>query len=216
MKNLILSISIFIICISCNQKQAINQGNADKALLESLTAKRVTLPNGWSLTPVGTSLNLNDLPLNLVVSPSQKLLAVTNNGQSTQSIMLIDAASEKVLDEVIIKKSWVGLAFSKDEKYIYASGGNDNIVVIYKIENQKLIQDGEIKLGEALPKAKISPAGLCVDAQNNRLYVTAKDSKSFFICDLNSRKVIKEEKLNAEPYTCMIAPQSNELYITLW
>ena len=216
MKNLILSICLLFTCFACNQKQASNQGNGDKALLESLTAKRVTLPNGWALTPVGQSLNLNDLPLNLVVSPSQKLLAVTNNGQSTQSIMLIDAVSEKVLDEVIIKKSWVGLAFSEDEKYIYASGGNDNVVVIYKIENQKLVQDGEIKLGEVYPKSKISPAGLCVDAQNNRLYATAKDSKSIFICDLKERKVIKEEKLSAEPHTCMIAPQSKELYITLW
>jgi DNA-binding beta-propeller fold protein YncE len=126
-------------------------------------------------------------------------MTVTNNGQSTQSITLIDVATEKVLDDVIIKKSWVGLAFSEDEKYIYASGGNDNIVVIYKIENQKLIQDGEIKLGDVYPKGKISPAGLCVDSKNNRLYVVAKDSKSLFICDLNERKVLKEAKLTAMP-----------------
>jgi DNA-binding beta-propeller fold protein YncE len=200
---------------ACNPKQS-NLSKGNDPLLANLTAKRVTLPNGWSLTPVGTSLPLNDLPLNLVVSPSQKLMAVTNNGQSTQSITLIDVATEKVLDDVIIKKSWVGLAFSEDEKYIYASGGNDNIVVIYKIENRKLIQDGEIKLGEVFPKSKISPAGLCVDSKNNRLYVVAKDSKSLFICDLKERKVLKEEKLTAEPYTCMLTPQGNELYITLW
>ena len=103
MKNLILFILILLSCFACNQKQATNQSNGDKALLENLTAKRVTLPNGWALTPVGKSLNLNDLPLNLVVSPSQKFLAVTNNGQSTQSIMLIDAVSERILDEVSIK-----------------------------------------------------------------------------------------------------------------
>lgn len=213
MKHVSFFIGIILCCLACNPKQSSNQNRKDP-ILESLVAKRVTLPNGWSLTPVGRSIQLNDLPLNLVVSPSQKLLAVTNNGQSTQSITLIDAATEKVLDDVIIKKSWVGLAFSQDEKYLYASGGNDNVVVIYKIDNQKLIQDGEITLGEAFPKAKISPAGICVDA--NRLYVVAKDSKSLFICDLATRKVIKEEKLSAEPYTCMLAPNSNELYITLW
>ncbi len=215
MKSLLYSMAIILLCVACNPKQTQHQNGKDP-LLESLIAKRVTLPNGWSLTPVGNSIQLNDLPLNLVVSPSQKLLAVTNNGQSTQSITLIDVASEKILDDVIIKKSWVGLAFSDDEKYLYASGGNDNIVVIYKIENQKLIQDGEIKLGEAYPKAKISPAGICVDTKNNRLYVVAKDSKSLFICDLATKKVIKEEKLSAEPYTCMMASKSKELYITLW
>ena len=212
MKNIFFTFSLLTLCIACQPKQATQKANGQ--LLENLTTNRVTLPNGWALTPVGTSLNLGDLPLNLIVSPSQKYLAVTNNGQSTQSITLIDAATEKVLDDVVIKKSWVGLAFSADEKYLYASGGNDNVVVIYKVENQRLIQDGEIKLGE--PKARISPAGICVDSENNRLYVVAKDSKSLFICDLKDKKVIKEERLSNEPYTCMIKPNTDELYITLW
>src|SRR5678816_3953434 len=84
------------------------------------------LPNGWSLTPVGKSLPLGDLPLNIAISPSKKYLAVTNNGQSIQSIQLIDVQYEKILDSIDIAKSWLGLKFTADEKYLYASGGNDN------------------------------------------------------------------------------------------
>lgn|GEM_PF-2935114 len=51
---------------------------------QALREARIKLPNGWSLTPVGNSLTLQDLPLNLVVSPSKTLLAVTNNGQRKQ------------------------------------------------------------------------------------------------------------------------------------
>ena len=94
--------------------------------LQQLESKRVHLPNGWSLTPVGKSLQLGDLPLNIAVSPSKKYLAVTNNGQSTQSLQLIDVKSEKVRSTVVIPKSWYGLKFSADEKFLYASGGNDN------------------------------------------------------------------------------------------
>ena len=54
---------------------------------------RILLPNGWSLTPVGKSMPLGDLPLNIVVSPSKKYIAVTNNGQSIQSIQLMDAVN---------------------------------------------------------------------------------------------------------------------------
>jgi hypothetical protein len=107
-----------------------NMGSAgqpeEMAIYKELSSKRINLPNGWSLTPVGRSLDLDDLPLNLVVSPSKKYLAVTNNGQSTQSITLIDAESEKVLDTAMVAKSYLGLAFSQDEKTVYASGGNDN------------------------------------------------------------------------------------------
>ena len=61
----------------------------------SIDAHRIKLPNGWTLSPVGKSLPLGDLPLNMAVSASQKLMAVTNNGQSTQSLQLIDVQAEK-------------------------------------------------------------------------------------------------------------------------
>ena len=107
--------------------------------LKQLDDKRINLPNGWSLTPVGSSLPLGDLPLNIVVSKSKKYLAVTNNGQSVQSIQLIDAANKRELDNVVIAKSWYGLAFSDDEKYLYAGGGHDNWIIKYAIKNNKLI-----------------------------------------------------------------------------
>src|ERR1700754_462750 len=96
-------------------------------------AKPVQLPNGWSLTPVGKCLPLGDLPLNIAVSPTKKYMAVTNNGQSTQSIQLIDVKKEKISDSTDIAKSWLGLKFSADEKYLYASGGNDNRILKYEI-----------------------------------------------------------------------------------
>ena len=37
----------------------------------------VSLPNGWRLTPAGKQLPLGDLPLNIAVSPSGKLAAVS-------------------------------------------------------------------------------------------------------------------------------------------
>ena len=67
-------------------------------LNDQLNSKRIILPNGWSLSPAGRSVELGDLPLNIAVSGSEKFIAVTNNGQSTQTIHLIDPKTEKVLD----------------------------------------------------------------------------------------------------------------------
>ena len=91
---------------------------------------QVLLPNGWKLSPAGSAIKLGDLPLNMQVSASGRLMAVTNNGQSTQSIQLIDPKNEKQLDEKIVGKLWYGLAFSHDEKKLYASGGNDNLITL--------------------------------------------------------------------------------------
>src|ERR1700743_289093 len=110
---------------------------------------QVLLPNGWKLSPAGTSLPLGDLPLNIQLSSSGRLLAVTNNGQSVQSIQLIDPKNEKLLDEKIIAKSWYGLAFSHDEKTLYVSGGNDNRILAYHIEGNKIGKADTIKLAPA-------------------------------------------------------------------
>src|SRR6185369_14805066 len=106
--------------------------------LQQIETKRVKLPNGWSLTPVGKSLPLGDLPLNIAVSPSKKYIAVTNNGESTQSLQLIDVKSETVVSTTKIPKSWYGLKFSADEKFIYASGGHDNWISKYAVQNNNL------------------------------------------------------------------------------
>jgi len=105
----------------------------------NIMQEEVQLPNGWKLTPAGRSLPLGDLPLNLIFSPSGKYAAVTNNGQSVQSIQLIDTKTEKILHTEIIAKSWYGLAFSYDEKFLYASGGNDNRIIKYAIQSNKLV-----------------------------------------------------------------------------
>lgn len=141
--------------------------------------KRIQLPNGWSLTPVGKSLLLGDLPLNIAISSSKKYIAVTNNGQSVQTIDLIDAVNKKRLDSVIIPKSWLGLCFSGDEKYLYASGGNDNWILKYAIINNKLVVKDSIILGKKWPR-KISPAGIEINDAAQMMYVVTKENNSLY------------------------------------
>ncbi len=175
----------------------------------------VTLPNGWSLSPVGRSLPLGDLPLNMAVSNSKKLMAVTNNGQGKQSLQLIDVKAEKILDNIVIAKSWLGLAFSADEQYLYAGGGNDNWILQYAIVDQKLLLKDSFKLGKKWPN-KISPAGIAIDDDRHLLYVVTKDDNSLYIIDLNTKDIIKQVKLEGEAYTCLLSANKKELYISCW
>jgi YVTN family beta-propeller protein len=181
----------------------------------TLAQSPVTLPNGWKLSPAGTSLPLGDLPLNIAVSPSKKLMAVTNNGQSTQSLQLIDVKAEKILDNIVIAKSWLGLAFSNDEKYLYASGGNDNWILKYAIANNKLILSDSIKLGIKWPN-KISPAGIALDDAKHTMYVVTKDNNSLYIIDLLTKQTVKQIPLPGEAYTCILSPDKKQLYISCW
>ncbi len=177
---------------------------------------KVMLPNGWSLNPAGRSLALGDLPLNIQISGSQKLLAVTNNGQSKQSIQLIDPQSEKLLDEKPIGKAWYGLKFSADEKKLYASGANDNIILAYSIVNKKLGKADTLVLGNAWPKEKIGPTGIELDDAANRLYTVTKENNSLYVFDLVSKKILNKVDLGAEAYDCLLSTDKSKLYISLW
>ncbi|MFY8047155.1 MAG: YncE family protein, partial [Chitinophagaceae bacterium] len=175
----------------------------------------VKLPNGWSLSPAGTSFPLGDLPLNIAVSPSKTLMAVTNNGQSVQSIQLIDPESEKVLHSLVVPKSWYGLKFSADEKYLYAAGGHDNWIYQLEINNERLIIKDTIKLGKKWPN-RIGPAGMDIDDVKQLLYVVTRENKSLYIINLKTKQVQQQISLSSEAYTCLLSPDKKTLYISLW
>ncbi|MDR3695357.1 bifunctional YncE family protein/alkaline phosphatase family protein [Mucilaginibacter sp.] len=177
---------------------------------------QVLLPNGWKLSPAGRALQLGDLPLNMQLSPSGKLLAVTNNGESTQSIQLIDPKSEKQLDERIVRKAWYGLAFSHDERTLYAGGGNDNWIMAFHIQNNKIGKADTIKLGKPWPDNKICTTGITVNKANTRLYSVTKEDSALYVIDPASRKIIKRVKLAAEAYSCILSPDESTLYISIW
>ena len=183
--------------------------------IQAFSQKQVVLPNGWMLSPAGKSLSLGDLPLNIAVSSSKKMLAVTNNGQSKQSLQLIDVATQKVIDQVVIAKSWLGLKFSADEKYLFAAGGNDNCIWKYSINNKKLAVVDSYILGKKWPN-KISPAGIEIDDARNLLYVVTKDNNSLYIFDLITKKIKGIYPLQGEAYTCLLSPDKNTLYISCW
>lgn len=188
---------------------------SQREIKNQLQVKRIMLPNGWSLTPVGRSLPLGDLPLNIAVSSSKKYMAVTCNGQSVQSLQLIDPVKEKILDSIDIPKSWLGLKFSQDEKFLYASGGNDNWILKYAIRNNKLVLSDSIKLGEKWPE-RISPAGLDIDDKRQLLYVVTKENNSLYVVNLQTKSVEQKLELGAEGYTCVLSRNKKELYISCW
>ena len=68
-----VSIFYFILVIGiCSCKQN-NPEQVDNPLYKQSVEQRVSLPNGWSLTPQGKALPLGDLPLNSGFFPKRHL-----------------------------------------------------------------------------------------------------------------------------------------------
>ena len=183
---------------------------------EELDHRRILLPNGWSLSSVGKNISLGDLPLNMAVSNNKKRMAVSNNGQSAHSIILIDIEKELILDSINIDKAWYGISFSKDDQFLYVSGGNDNQVNRYEIVDNKLKLLDSYKLGDPWPN-QIGTAGLAVDDKiSQELFVVTKEAKSLYVFNLKNKELKNKIELGAEAYSCIISNDNKTLYISIW
>ena len=204
-----------ILLTQCSASHKTEQNKKPGFHQEQPSGERTMLPNGWSLSPAGHFVDLADLPLNVVVSHSGKYLAVTNNGYGHQSIMLFNPQGKK-LDTQFIPESWLGLAFGDNDHYLYASEGNEDNILVYAINDGKLSLQDSLKLGKPWPKQKISPTGIAVDNAHNRLFTVTKEDSALYEFNLQTKQIVHRVPLGAEAYTCLLSPEKNKLYISLW
>ena len=176
----------------------------------------VVLPNGWSISPAGQSIAVGDLPLNAVVSPDRRWMAVTNNGVGDHTLDLIDLRSFRRVDSVDMGKGWYGLAFSSDGRRIYASGGHDNRIRVYAALDGRLSLADSFMLGKPWPNP-IGPSGIALEeAKHRKLFVLSKEAHKLFVFDLDNKRSIQTLDLGAEAYACVVSRDGNTLYISLW
>src|SRR5262249_56707709 len=83
-------------------------------------------PQGWFVSPAGTQTALGERPFGIALSPDGKFLAVSNDGVGTQSIMVVDRAAHKVIQEIDYtgpQGVYLGIQYSPDGSKLYASAG---------------------------------------------------------------------------------------------
>jgi YVTN family beta-propeller protein len=183
---------------------------------QALKADTVMLPNGWQLTPAGKQLPLGDLPLNIAVSPNKRWLAVTNNGYGRQCVQMFDTKKETMTADITLAKSWYGLCFAPDNKRLYVSGGNDNIIWIYNVTNKGGLQKSDsIVMGKPWP-VHISPTGMIIIPRKNQIAVVTKHDYSLYIYDLKDKHLVAKSPLGGEGYDILLSSDQKKLYASCW
>ncbi len=185
---------------------------------------KVKLPNGWSLSPLGNQVRVGDLPLKMLVHPSQKWILVQNAGQSDHSVMVVDALSHQVVDSMPVDKTFYGMCFNKAGNHLYMSGGNNNWIEKFEFSNGKLARIDTLFLGKPWP-TRISPVGMVLSADEKVLYTVTKEDSSIYAIDLKSKKIVRNAKLKSAGYAILLKPldsrksisvKNSELILTEW
>src|SRR5207244_12931322 len=120
-------------------------------------------------------------PLARAVAPGGEGVALLLNGWREQGVQIIDRKSGAVVQTLPQIAAFLGLAFSPDGKTLYASGGNDDSIFIYRWNGSEAVADGKIDLVERpkpAPKEKPKdpvgtqyPAGIAVSHDGRFLFV---------------------------------------------
>ena len=174
---------------------------------------------GQLLTPAGQLTTLGDLPLNEVLSPDGKYLVISNNGQGTQSLQVVETASGKVVQTIPYKSPeslYMGLVFSPDGKHLFASAAGNHKIRTYHFDCGKLVETTAIQMPVISPKRKkvnLYPAGLAVTKDSKRLVVADQLADAVSVIDLATNKV-QTTHIGHRPVWVTLSKDSTKAFVS--
>jgi YVTN family beta-propeller protein len=187
-------------------------------LAAPLSAQERRLSTGAMLDPIAPPKTVGNFPLASVASPDGDRLVLLLCGWRQQGIQVIDRASGDVLQTLEQTAAFIGLTFSPDGKTLYASGGNDDTIYVYRWDSGSATADGTIALQAPKKDPKASgvsyPAGLAVSPDSRFLYVAENLGDSVAVIDVARRAVVQRVITDRYPYA--VAADRSQLYVSCW
>jgi DNA-binding beta-propeller fold protein YncE len=184
----------------------------------------VQLPNQWQLRPAGLQFEVGIFPVQLVLHPSGRWLAVLHAGYGEHEVLVVDLRDRmKTVCRQHLDQAFYGLCFSPDGKALFASGGEYEVVHRFDFADGILTRPQQIAV--ALAKEKFIPGGLAVDSAGKELFVAGTWGDAVVRIPLENperRQTIwlvraKSQPSRASyPYACLVEPGGKRLFVSLW
>lgn len=175
-------------------------------------------PYNTALTPAGQQITLGNFPMGGALSPDGSYLVVSNDGQGTQSLQVIDTKTNKVMQTIEYKSPealYLGVAFSPDGKTLYASAGGNNKIRQFTFTDGQLSEKPAILLKDS-KNSNFYPAGLSVSPDGAHLYVANNLDHSVSKIDLGTQKIVQTVSVGKNPYTAFLSKDGKSLYVSNW
>ena len=159
-----------------------------QARLPHATPDGYALPNGWKITPRGSSVATEDMVLKLVDSPDDRVVIGSHSGYNPHGLIVVDRHSAEARQRIPIKTTWMGMAWSRDGRALYVSGGNANgkkkitasLAPIYEFpyDNGKVNEQPSAELNETIDKSQVWWSGLAQHPTKDLLYAANRGTNS--------------------------------------
>ncbi len=186
-------------------------------LITPLIAQERRLPTGVTLDPVAPPHAVGNFPLAMVASPDGSRLVLLLCGWRQQGIQVVDRKSGAVLQTIEQPAAFIGLTFSPDGRTLYASGGNDDAIYVYRWVDGRAEADGKITIRmkkDAKANGQSYPAGLACSPDGRFLYAAENLGDSLAVIDLERRAVVQRVHTDRYPYA--VAAAGKRVYVSCW
>src|SRR5438105_2225588 len=140
-RGLFVSALLFLLSSSAQAQSPPNRQSAEDVHDAALRVRPGLQPNtnllfnGWGITPAGSILPISDLALKLVIAPDKKTAVAVSAGYRNTGLTLIDLPTRQMKQFVPITEAWNGIAFSRNGKRLFVSGGDSGLIHAFSYVN---------------------------------------------------------------------------------
>lgn len=181
-------------------------------------AEQRVLPTGLALDPAAPAHKVGSFPLAIAMAPEGDRAAVLLCGWREQGVQIVDTATGAVTQTLTQPAAFIGLAFSPDGTMLYASGGNEDAIYLYRWSARQATEAGKITL-KVKPDPKKSgtsyPAGIAISPDGRYLYAAENLGDTLAVVDLSTGQVTQRVETGRYPYAVAADARGN-VYVSIW
>ena len=177
----------------------------------------VVLPTGQRITPAGTQVVVNSMPIAAAASRDGRHLLVLQSGYETPSISVLDTQAKNLSGRVELADAWLGLALSEAGNRLYVSGGARQSVWELSLRSGELRLEREFPIpGECAGNCSSLIGDVLLDRDDRTLYVLDVLRDRVVVVNSQSGLVLGEFKTGIAPYRAKQTPDGEHLLISHW
>lgn len=189
--------------------------SAEVRLRERLLPGANLLFNGWGVTPAGAHVKMGDMPLKLVIAPDKKAVLALCAGFNNVGVNVVSLDEKRTVQYHKLDEVFNGLAFSRDGKSFYVSGGDKGVLYVFDYADGKATFRTQLKLASK-DTGVVFLAGLSMHPKTGRLYVCNEANHEVWV--VNVEKLVLEQRISVgqHPHSCMVGGDPQYLYVSNW
>jgi len=219
-----------IASIVANDTKSRTIGNPTKQLPHPFTDGS-DLPNGWRVTPAGKTIaTVNDLVIDITRSPDGKVVIANHAGYMPHGLDVFDVQTQKLVQHIELKSTWLGNAWSSDGHTLYVSGGNStgakkiagspSPIYEFHYSDGRLSEKPVLELAESINPKLVWWAGLAYLPGKDLLYAanrgTGTGPSNVVVFDLKTKAIVTRIPVEINPYQLVLTADAKKLFVSNW